>query len=444
MQILPGDSNVEGGLSPTSSHSSPDSLHINLDGHLHTGGVWLPPPGFREGYSPLYTSPLPQFHEFPTSAGYFGGGAFGYFGGGLAGYSGGLRIAGQETGIGYGQYDEYVLDEPLRPPTSPQVYAVKPHDDQSTAVSVTYQYSQCTGRKKALIIGIDYLNRIKSLKGAIADAYRMKDFLLKYFRYEEDEICLMTDEDIPHKKKPTRENIIKAMHKLVEDARADDSLFFHFAGHGYQIKDQDQDENDGLDETIRPMDWPHEKCITDDEMHDIMVKPLPRGCRLTAIFDSCHSGSALDLPFPYTSTGEIEHYTMMSGMKSVMRALNSGDPEVRTFAGLSRIGRSLKSLVTLDQHTREEEVKSKFSEADVISWSACKDWELDEEIRLEEGIGYGGAMSHAFINALKTRPIQSYKELLSNIQAEIHGHNLTQKPQLSTSHPMDLSVAFIC
>lgn len=47
-------------------------------------------------------------------------------------------------------------------------------------------------------------------------------------------------------------------------------------------------------------------------MHDIMVKSLPAGCRLTAIFDvrepsfhfssvsrpqSCHSGSALDLPY---------------------------------------------------------------------------------------------------------------------------------------------------
>lgn len=32
-------------------------------------------------------------------------------------------------------------------------------------------------------------------------------------------------------------------------------------------------------------------------MHDIMVKPLPAGCRLTAIFDSCHSGSSLDLPY---------------------------------------------------------------------------------------------------------------------------------------------------
>jgi hypothetical protein len=37
----------------------------------------------------------------------------------------------------------------------------------------------------------------------------------------------------------------------------------------------------------------------DKEMHDIMVKPLPAGCRLTALYDCCHSGSALALPYEY-------------------------------------------------------------------------------------------------------------------------------------------------
>lgn len=37
-----------------------------------------------------------------------------------------------------------------------------------------------------------------------------------------------------------------------------------------------------------------------------MVQPLPAGCRITCIFDSCHSGTVLDLPFTYKCSGEIE------------------------------------------------------------------------------------------------------------------------------------------
>lgn len=46
--------------------------------------------------------------------------------------------------------------------------------------------------------------------------------------------------------------------------------------------------------------------MIDDELHDRLVKPLPPGCRLTAIFDSCHSGSAMDLPYTYSTSGQIK------------------------------------------------------------------------------------------------------------------------------------------
>jgi len=69
--------------------------------------------------------------------------------------------------------------------------------------------------------------------------------------------------------------------------------FFHYSGHGGQTKDLNGDEADGYDEVIYPVDFKRAGHIVDDYMHDIMVKPLPHGCRLTAIFDSCHSGSAL-------------------------------------------------------------------------------------------------------------------------------------------------------
>lgn len=74
------------------------------------------------------------------------------------------------------------------------------------------------------------------------------------------------------------------------------------SGHGGQTKDLDGDEDDGFDEgqcnihqnpiaaympfvVIYPLDFETAGHIVDDLMHDIMVRPLPPGCRMTAIFD---------------------------------------------------------------------------------------------------------------------------------------------------------------
>lgn len=77
-------------------------------------------------------------------------------------------------------------------------------------------------------------------------------------------------------------------------------------GHGGQTPDLDGDEEDGYDEVIYPVDFRQAGHIVDDEMHRIMVRPLRPGVRLTAIFDSCHSGSALDLPYIYSTQGILK------------------------------------------------------------------------------------------------------------------------------------------
>lgn len=48
-----------------------------------------------------------------------------------------------------------------------------------------------------------------------------------------------------------------------------------------------------------------------------------------------------------------------------------------------------------------------------------------------------GAMSWAFIAALKKNPQQSYVQLLNSIRDELAG-KYTQKPQLSCSHPLGM------
>ena len=49
-----------------------------------------------------------------------------------------------------------------------------------------------------------------------------------------------------------------------------------------------------------------------------------------------------------------------------------------------------------------------------------------------------GAMSWAFIAALKKNPQQSYVQLLNSIRDELQG-KYSQKPQLSSSHPLSMS-----
>jgi hypothetical protein len=54
-----------------------------------------------------------------------------------------------------------------------------------------------------------------------------------------------------------------------------------------------------------------------------------------------------------------------------------------------------------------------------------------------------GAMSWAFVTALRKNPQQSYVQLLNSIRDEL-ATKYTQKPQLSCSHPLSKSSLHIC
>ncbi|KAH8991265.1 caspase domain-containing protein [Lactarius akahatsu] len=176
------------------------------------------------------------------------------------------------------------------------------------ALDATQPYhSPRIGIKKALLIGINYSAHPDSkfrLKSSVRDAQEMAHFLQRRFGFKGNNIRVLTDEQPENL--PTRENIIAAMHSLVEGAQSGDSLFFYFSGHATQIKDTHEEEPDGLDECMCAMDYMGDPqspsspttpgIIADDDVHDIMVKPLPRGCHLTAVLDCCHSGTLLGTP----------------------------------------------------------------------------------------------------------------------------------------------------
>eukprot|EP01068_Selenidium_serpulae_P010808 Selendium_serpulae@DN5536_c2_g1_i1.p1 len=110
----------------------------------------------------------------------------------------------------------------------------------------------------------------------------------------------MTDErSTSSSLQPTKANMVESMKWLVNGARRGDQLFFHFSGHGTQVRDRSGDESDGFDESLMPVDYKKAGPLIDDVLHEIFVKNLPNGVRLTALLDCCHSGSLMDLPFAY-------------------------------------------------------------------------------------------------------------------------------------------------
>ncbi|EFY99590.2 caspase domain-containing protein [Metarhizium robertsii ARSEF 23] len=295
-----------------------------------------------------------------------------------------------------------------------------------------FQYSNCTGRRKALLIGINYFGQRGQLRGCINDVRNMTAYLAEHFGYRREDMVILTDDQQNPMSQPTKQNILRAMHWLVKDARPNDALFFHYSGHGGQTKDLDGDEADGYDEVIYPVDFRQTGHITDDEMHRIMVRPLQAGVRLTAIFDSCHSGTALDLPYIYSTQGILKEPNLAKeagqGLLGVISSYSQGD-----LGGVASNIMSFFKKATSGEDAYARTLATKTSPADVVMLSGSKDDQTSADATIASQAT--GAMSWAFMTALKKNPQQSYVQLLNSIRDEL-ATKYTQKPQLSCSHPL--------
>ncbi|KAH8112778.1 caspase domain-containing protein [Phellopilus nigrolimitatus] len=259
----------------------------------------------------------------------------------------------------------------------PDHYCKKPswkmqESDDEESKNIPYDMDNPDRKMKALLIGSNYSGQKHELKGCRDDVKNMYEYL-KRNGFKHDNIDILMD--MWEYEPPTRENIISHMEMLIAGAKPGDSLFLHYSGHGGQTKDKDEDELDGEDEGIYPVNYQISKpkgILVDDIMHDILVDKLPEGVHLTAIFDSCHSGSVLDLPYRLDLDGKI---TKM-------------DPR-KTRKDTEHLGR-------------------------VILWSGCNDSQTSADTKIKgESVG---AMSYAFIEASESHPDCTYDTLLEKIR----------------------------
>lgn len=266
------------------------------------------------------------------------------------------------------------------------------------------------GQKKALQVGINYLTLPAGkgkLNGCINDVRVMNELLKTHYGFTDENIRILRDDD-PNNM-PTKANILAGMAWLTSGAKAGDSLFFQFSGHGGQVDDLDGDEEDKKDETLIPVDFQTAGQITDDVVFQRLISPLPKGVFLTAVMDCCHSGTGMDLPY-------IHH--------------------IKT------------SKVNVAEHHNEFEQKATgpksfdiSSDANAVMFSGCLDHQTSSDAKIQGE--FSGAMTFSLKTALERCNYQTnYHQLLVDMHQILTDGKYAQIPQLSTARPFDLKSVF--
>ncbi|CAN6346329.1 unnamed protein product [Urochloa humidicola] len=173
------------------------------------------------------------------------------------------------------------------------------------------------GQKRAVLVGINYPGTDGELKGCLNDVARMRRCLVERFGFEEAGIRVLADAD-PSTPPPTGANIRQELERLVAGARAGDTLFFHYSGHGLQLPaETGEDDDTGYDECIVPCDL---NLIKDQDFTELVAK-VPDGCLFTMVSDSCHSGGLID-----KTKEQIGNSTKQSKAQHRDRGLNPPPP----------------------------------------------------------------------------------------------------------------------
>lgn len=243
------------------------------------------------------------------------------------------------------------------------------------------QQLQQPKKRQSLLVGINYNGTPYQLSGCISDVESLN---AKYKEIYNAEIIT----DLTNKK-PTKSTILAEFASLLDSAVSGDTVMFAFSGHGSYTTDLNNDEMDGLDEMIISCDL---KCVLDDEFKSIINQKLKEGVILLALFDSCHSGSVLDLKYSYPN-----YSTKM---------INSADKN-------DTIG-------------------------NVIMISGCMDHQTSAEAIISGKVA--GAMTWSLLETLNQNPNGlSWCNLLTNMKNKLNSSGFIQIPQLSSGKPLDTS-----
>jgi hypothetical protein len=258
-------------------------------------------------------------------------------------------------------------------------------------------------KKYALCIGINYTGSAAPLNGCLEDVRRISEVLSK----QGYEITSLLEE------KATFMNILNAMVQFARKAKRGDTLFFHYSGHGGQLRDQNRDELTGIDSTLIPYDYMTRGEIRDDYIYSYMINLLPAGVKLFGLVDACHSGSSFDLRYQIIDQSTVKKVDVSGEWQYESGVLNT--------AMLFR-----------------ENKKYPKSLAEVYMLSGCQDEQTSADAYINGR--YTGALTDCFLKSLSKfdKKQMKWKHLLYNTRGFLIEGNYDQIPQLSSGQAPSL------
>ncbi|CAE7209927.1 pca1 [Symbiodinium natans] len=246
-----------------------------------------------------------------------------------------------------------------------------------------------TGRRKSLLVGINYFGTQNELHGCVSDVQRMLPLLdqLGFPSNAESRRVMVDTPDWPQQLHPTLANMRQGIAWLTQDAQPGDSLLFHYSGHGGRMPRTDGRSE--FHETLCPVDMDAAGMLLDSELFETLVRPLPSGCRLTCILDSCHSGGVLDLPFIFVGTqenlasalaGEAAQMAMSKNWLQDWQAWKDSDDPAMLLSDVASMGMDLWGLWGKYNETRganeqgfrtDEAENAGIAVGEVVAFTGC-------------------------------------------------------------------------
>ena len=323
----------------------------------------------------------------------------------------------------------------LLPPASPLVASKEMERTTVAGTPVVFQHCNKVGsaRRKALLIGINYFGTSGELHGCINDVHKMRSFLIENGFGAPDCLRVLTDDTRQPGQQPTRANITAAMQWLRDGARPGDVLFFHFSGHGGQVVDVHGDEEDGMDETICPVDFEHAGQICDDDLFEQLIAPLPQGCRLTALLDCCHSGHGMDFPYTLHPEGVSPAWACdpLPRFAAADVILFSVRPFLSflTLRTVGNVGQARRFVTNPQESGRVTYSRPSISQG-------CEDDQCSADAACRYGMP-AGAMTTAFLECFAKG--HTYTSLITALDETLSARGFDQRPQISSTLPFELS-----